>query len=92
MATFKACVIQNKRRKDGFWQVFIRVIQHKKIAYIPTDKYVNEQGLSSKSEVCDPYVVQYCLKKITYWMDRLNRVESEQWTVKEIVEYVKNDE
>ena len=68
------------------------MIQHKKIAYIPTDKYVNEQGLSSKSEVCDPYVVQYCLKKITYWMDRLNRVESEQWTVKEIVEYVKNDE
>lgn len=92
MATFKTCVQTSKRRKDGFYQVYIRVIQHKKIAYIPTDKYVNEQGLSSKSEVCDPYVVQYCLKKITHWMDRLNRVESEKWTVKEIVEYVKNDE
>lgn len=92
MATFKTCVIQNKRRKDGFWQVFIRVIQHQKMAYIPTNKYVNEHGLSSKSEVCDPYVVQYCLEKITHWMDRLNRVESENWTVKEIVEYVKNDD
>jgi len=92
MATFKTCVIQNKRRRDGFWQVFIRVIQHQKIAYIPTNKYVNEHGLSSKSEVSDPYIMEYCLKKITHWMDRLNRVESENWTVKEIVEYVKNDE
>ena len=92
MATFKTCVIQNKRRRDGFWQVFIRVIQHQKIAYIPTNKYVNEHGLSSKSEVSDPYIMEYCLKKITHWMDRLNRVESENWTVKEIVEYVKNDD
>ena len=92
MATFKTCVIQNKRRKDGFWQVFIRVIQNKKMAYIPTNKYVNEHGLSSKSEVSDPFVMEYCLKKITHWMDRLNRVESENWTVKEIVEYVKNDD
>ena len=91
MATFKACVIQNKRRRDGFWQVYIRVIQHQKIAYIPTDKYVNEQGLSSKSEVRDPYVVEYCMRKITHWMDRMNRVESEHWTVKEVVEYLKQD-
>ena len=92
MATFKTCIIPQKRRRDGFWQVFIRVIQHKKIAYIPTSKYVNEHGLSSKSEVSDPFIMEFCLKKITHWMDKLNRVESERWTVKEIVEYVKNDE
>lgn len=66
LATFKTCVIQNKRRKDGFWQVFIRVIQHKKIAFIPTDKYVIEHRLSSKSEVSTPFVMEYCLKKITH--------------------------
>ena len=92
MATFKTCIIPQKRRRDGFWQVFIRVIQHKKIAYIPTSKYVNEHGLSSKSEVSDPFIMEFCLKKITHWMDKLNRVESERWTVKEIVEYVKNEE
>ena len=92
MATFKTCVQTSKRRRDGFYQVYIRVIQHQKIAYIPTDKYVNEQGLNGKSEVKDPFVVEYCMRKITHWMDRLNRVESEGWTVKEVVEYVKNDE
>ena len=92
MATFKACVQTSKRRRDGFYQVYIRVIQHQKIAYIPTDKYVNEQGLNGKSEVKDPFVVEYCMRKITHWIDRLNRVESEGWTVKEVVEYVKNDE
>lgn len=91
MATFKTCVQSSKRRKDGFYQVYIRVIQHQKIAYIPTDKYVNEQGLSSKSEVRDPYVVEYCMRKITHWMDRLNRVDSEEWTVKEVVDYLKNE-
>ena len=91
MATFKAIVLQNKRRRDGFWQVYIRVTQNRKVAYIPTDKYVNEHGLSSKSEVSDPYVLEYCMKKITHWMDRLNLVEPEHWTFKEVVEYVKND-
>ena len=91
MATFKACVIQNKKRRDGFWQVYIRVIQHQKIAFIPTDKYVNELGLSGKSEVKDPFVLQHCMAKITHWMDRLNRVESEHWTVKEVVQYLKDD-
>jgi len=91
MATFKTCVQSSKRRKDGFYQVYIRVIQHQKVAYIPTDKYVNEQGLSSKSEVKDPYVVEHCMRKITHWMDRLNRAESEHWTVKEVVEFLKED-
>jgi len=91
MTTFKTCVQSSKRRRDGFYQVYIRVIQHQKVAYIPTDKYVNEQGLSSKSEVKDPYVVEYCMRKITHWMDRLNRVESEEWTVKEVVDYLKNE-
>lgn len=92
MATFKTCVQSSKRRKDGFYQVYIRVIQHQKIAYIKTDKYVNEQGLSGKSEVKDPYVVQHCVRKITHWMDRLNRVESERWTVREVVEYLMSEE
>ncbi len=90
MATFKTCVKQDKQRKDGFYQVFIRVIHNRKIAYIPTDKYVNERGLY-KGEVEDPFVLQYCLNRITQWMDKLNHVDAENWTVKEVVEYVKND-
>lgn len=36
MATFKACV--KAQWKDGFYPFYIRVIHHKKVAYIPTDK------------------------------------------------------
>lgn len=92
MATFKTCVQTSKRRKDGFYQVYIRVIQHKKIAYIPTDKYVNEQGLTGRSEVRDPFVVEYCMRKIVRWVDRLNRVESERWTVKEVVDFLRSED
>lgn len=90
MATFKTCIKTDKKRKDGFYQVFIRVIQNRKIAYIPTNKYVNDHVIQ-KGEVTDNYVLRYCTDKITRWMEMLNRVDCESWTVKEIVEYVKNE-
>ena len=49
MATFKACV--KAKRKDGFYPVYIRVIHHKKVAYMPTDKMVNEKGLARSGEI-----------------------------------------
>ena len=91
MATFKACIKTDKKRKDGFYQVFIRVIHNRKTAYIATDKYVNGHGLYA-GEVSDPYVLQFCMSKITRWTDKLNRVDIENWTVKEVTEYVRNDE
>ena len=38
MAIFKAVV--RRPRKDGFWQVYIRVGVGVKVGYIATDKYV----------------------------------------------------
>ena len=88
MATFKVCV--QKQRKDGFWPVYIRVIHHKKVAYMPTDKMVTNQGLSSHNEVEDPYVMQWCMGRIVGYMESLNRVDTEHWTVKDVVEFLKN--
>lgn len=91
MATFKICIDPKRKRKDGFYRVLIRVTQHSKPAYITTDKYVNETGLDSRNEVRDPYVVEYCMRKITHWMDLLNRKDTEHWTVKEVVQHLKED-
>lgn len=88
MATFKVCV--QKQRKDGFWPVYIRVIHHKKVAYIPTDKMVTDKGLSNHNEVEDPYVMQWCMSRIVGYVENLNKVDIERWTVKEIVDYLKN--
>ena len=88
MATFKACV--NAKRKDGFYPVYIRVIHHKKVAYIPTDKMVNDKGLSKSGEIEDPYVMQFCTNRIVEYMEILNRVDTEHWTVKDITDYLKS--
>jgi integrase len=87
MATFKACV--QKQRKDGYWPVYIRVIHHKQVAYIPTDKMVNNAGLSNHKEIVDPYVLQWCSGRIVHYMEQLNKVDIELWSVKDIVDYLK---
>lgn len=89
MATFKTCVQPKVKRSDGFFPVYIRVTHNRKIAYIKTDKLVDAHGLSRSMEVTDPYVTQYCMRKIVEWVDALNRQETEHWTVQEIVKHLK---
>lgn len=88
MATFKACV--KAKRKDGFYPVYIRVIHHKKVAYMPTDKMVNDKGITKTGEIDDPYVLQFCTNRIVEYMEVLNKVDTESWTVKDIVDYLKS--
>ena len=88
MATLKACV--KAKRKDGFYPVYIRVIHHKKVAYMPTDKMVNDKGLTKTGEIDDPYVLQYCTARIVEYMEILNKIDTENWTVKDVVDYLKS--
>lgn len=90
MATFKAIV--KARRKDGFYPVYIRVIHQTKLAYIVTDKLVNASGLSRTGEIEDPYVLQHCSRKIIEYVERLNKVDIENWSVREVVDYLKSGE
>ena len=62
MATFKTCV--QKQRKDGFYQVYIRVTHLKKSMYIKTDKFVNSKGLDATGNIKDTFVLKYCINKI----------------------------
>lgn len=90
MATFKAIV--KARRKDGFYPVYIRVTHQTKLAYIVTDKLVNASGLSRTGEIEDPYVLQHCSRKIIEYVERLNKVDIENWSVREVVDYLKSGE
>lgn len=90
MATFKAIV--KNRRKDGFYQVYIRVSQRRQHCYLATDKYVNDKMLSKKGEIEDPYVLQYCSQKIIDYIERLNKVDTENWSVQEVKEFLKTGE
>ena len=90
MATFKAIV--KARRKDGFYPVYIRVTHQTKLAYIVTDKLVNSAGLSRAGEIEDPYVLQYCSRKIIEFVEKLNKVDIEHWSVREVVDFLKSGE
>ena len=75
MATFKVWVDPRKQRRDGLWQVYIRVTHNRKIGLIRTDKVVSRAGLSPKMDVIDPVVTLACSKRIVEYADALNRVE-----------------
>lgn len=90
MATFKAIV--KARRKDGFYPVYIRVTHQTKLAYIVTDKLVNASSLSRSGEIEDPYVLQYCSRKIIEYVEKLNKVDIEYWSVGDVVNYLKTGE
>ena len=90
MAIFKAVV--RRPRKDGFWQAYIRVGVGTKVGYIATDKYVSSKGLSKTNEIEDPYVLQYCSNLILEYNDKMNRIDSSKWTVKQVVEYLRSSD
>lgn len=86
MATFKAVV--RTPRKDGFYQVYIRVTQNTKPGYIKTDKIVTKQMVDKHGNINDPFVNEYCARMILLYTDKLNRKDCAKWTVRQIIEYV----
>ena len=91
MALFKATV--RTPRKDGFYQVYIRVMQNRKPGYIKTDKVVTKKQLDREGNITDPFVTEYCARRILRFSELLNRVDCTRWTVKQVIEYVtKEDE
>ena len=77
MATLKICV--RSKRSDGFYPVYIRVTHHRELAYIKTDKMVNDKGITKTKEVKDPYVVGLLSPVIIEYMERLNKKDIRNW-------------
>lgn len=87
MATLRICV--QKPRKDGFYPVYIRVTHNRKVIFIRTDKVVNQKGLSRSGEVKDPFVLELLNRTVVDYLERLNRVDVTNWTVQEVVNFLK---
>lgn len=86
MATFIPCV--RKKRKDGLYPVYIRVSVGTDVVYMKTDKLTTDAYLSKKGEINDPYVMKYCSNRIVEYVEMLNKVETANWSAKEIVSYI----
>lgn len=87
MVTFKIYTKQPPRA-DGFCPVYIRVTFNRQLGYIKTNKVVHKGMLSSSGEVEDPYVIQYCSARILEYTERINKVDIDNWTVKDVVDFL----
>lgn len=88
MATFKAIV--RTPRKDGFYQVYIRVMHNRQPGYIKVDKMVTKKELDRNGDIKDPFVMQYCSLRIMEYSNRLLSKDVEAWTVKQVVEFLES--
>jgi hypothetical protein len=87
MATLKATV--KSKRKDGMYVVYIRFAHNRKISYLRTSWMVNDKGLSrNKKDIIDPFVIQQTSKLIDQYYNTLNRIDTQDRTVYEIVDYI----
>jgi integrase len=87
MATLKATV--KSKRKDGMYVVYIRFAHNRKVSYLRTSWMVNDKGLSrNKKDILDPSVIQQTSKLIDNYYNILNSIDTQDWTVNEIVDYI----
>ena len=70
--TFKAEIKKQEQRKDGTWNVKIRLIKDRKICWISTNYYVDKTQISRKSfEITDINVLNACHNIITSYQKTL---------------------
>ena len=58
MATLKAVV--RKKRADGFYPVYIRIVHRSRMGYIKTDKLITDKQILKSGEIKDAVVNEYC--------------------------------
>lgn len=83
MANFKICV--RKKRKDGFYPVYIRVSIGSQIGYIKTEKITTDLFLSKSGEVTDPYVQEPLSRRILEYASILNHFDTGHWSIKQVI-------
>ena len=90
MATLKACV--RRPRKDGFWQVYIRVTHQRNVGFIKTDKMVNASGLTKSNDIKDAFVLRYCADLIIKYNELLNKIDINSLNVNQVIDYLTTED
>ena len=90
MATLKACV--RRPRKDGFWQVYIRVTHQRNVGFIKTDKMVNASGLTKSNDIKDAFVLRHCADLIIKYNELLNKTDINSLNVNQVIDYLTTED
>ncbi len=88
MITFEPCI--RGLKENGYAKVYIRVIQNQKPAYIGTS-YVVSANQVSGNKIKDFFVITEIAPIIRKYFDKLNKHDTENWTIQEIIEFLKTE-
>ena len=75
-------------RKDGYCPVYIRCVHNMKPGYILTEKVIHRSYIDKDGNIQDPFVNEYCARRILEFTQRLNQKEIRKWTVKQVIDYL----
>ncbi|MDR2691492.1 MAG: transposase, partial [Dysgonamonadaceae bacterium] len=87
MATFIFAV---RTKEKEFNTVYIRISHKSKTDYIKTSMSVHKSHVR-KGEITDRTVLANCYMKIKSYIQKLNDLNIDTWTVKEIKKYLTED-
>ena len=95
MATFKICIFEHQKRRDGKYPVSIRVLWKSKAAYIHTEFYVTDKQINKKTfEVKDNFILGELNKRIIKYEELKARklgFRIELYTAKELAEWFQKE-
>lgn len=94
MATFKAEIQAHQLRKDGTYNVKIRVIHNRRKKYIPTQYYISKSEVTRSGKIKNQIVIDGVERLIRAWRDRCNVVGEGlvHLSVEQVVEIIKRVE
>jgi integrase len=94
MATFKALVYADNKRKDGTYNVKIRVTHARQSLKVSTTLYVDASQLTRSLKFKDARILDQTEEIVRRWRGYANElgVRAEAMTAKQVVEYIKERE
>lgn len=86
MTTFKTVV--RRKRADGFYPVYIRVVHRTKMGYISTGKIVTDKQILKSGDIKDPVVNEYCSRQILRFSEIMNKKDFTNFSVSDLIDYL----
>lgn len=91
MANFKITV--RRKRKDGFYPVYIRISKGSSVRYIRTEKLTTDEYLSKSGEITDTFVLESLTRRVNHYAKLLNHYDTERMDIGQIYDILtKSDE
>lgn len=90
MTTFKAEISRAERRKDGTWNVKIRITHRRKVRRYSTQMYATDKDVTRSGKLKNQIIIDNTEATIREWRGRLNTLGSraDMMDVDEIVRYL----